>query len=491
MKTLRNALVVLQQRVAVINLLLVTILTVITFSTTSKINNFEKLAYAAKGIPVEYRIFLNFFSILLIVLFYFLIRSGWLYKEFSPKPINKLWAIFLLSFVCFVPTLYLSNDFFELMTFFYKLIGIGHIGRGFADLAGVLQGSILANFPGDYFKIDCPGTCVQYRWQYPSFLLEIPGKSFLAQNVQTVAIILWILLILVSVFTLRSRFFKISYFIFLCLPASLLSHERMNIEILLFFLIPLIVILNSRRYRLLSVPLLIVIMVEIKFYPLVLVALFTALEKFKLKSIGVYLLTGILSIFLVLPDLKMIGSANLVAGYAGSYGLQNFLAILQGAINPYFQLLTPIYVFIGVFLIILGIYYGSTIQLSDTKITRDHQHEKDLFLVAATLSSSAWLANSNYMYRLILLFWCLPYLDALFNRNKQLISVMISLLFFGMSIIPISLTPIRNVSLAVFFSMLIGVLIRVLFNDNLLLFRNVSHGMKKSKIIMFSGKNKI
>jgi len=363
-----------------------------------------------------------------------------------------------LTLLAFFPATNLNPQLFSAFAKIYQLIGIGHIGSGFADLAGVLEGAYKVNSAGEYFKIDCPGTCVQYRWQYSHYLLNLPFEQVLAQNFQLVALFLWLLIIFVSVKFMGKVFFSPIILICFLLPANLLAFERMNIENLIFIFIPIIAYFSRSKFRDHVLPLVIIALTIIKFYPLVLAVLFLVIGKLSLRKFLIYAATIIIGLALSVPDLQVIGRSNLIAGFAGSYGLPNFLALLSGNPNPYFVGLSLIGFFLGLLFCLYFIFIGLGVRIETNAF---ESKEIRWFLIASVLSIVAWLTNSNYMYRLILVMWCIPFLIVLLKENRKTIVFVLSSLTLGLSIIPISLSPVRNILIAQGFSVLTGIFLIV------------------------------
>ncbi len=434
------------------------------FSSQEKIDNYSKMAHNAKILTVQSRIAINVFLIVTCFVMYLTFRRVDIFASVANSKKGKILTFSILTFLCFVPGLYLNQNFFSLMSRIYSIVGIGHIGRGFADLDGILVGASEVKSAGEYFFIDCPGSCVQYRWQYPEFLLHLPNSNALAENYQLVAAVIWFLILFTLAVTLNQAIFKRIYLIFLLLPSSLLFFERMNPEFIIFLCIPVMAFFQTTKYKYIVVPMLIVLLTVIKFYPLVLIVLFMFIEKFKIKMQTINFVTLILCLYLVKEDLLKVGSSNLIAGFAGSYGLPNFLSLIQGSANPFFSLISVNTWLIGLFFIFIFISYGFRIEI-DSRFVLDKKYlfYRNLFLISATLSCFAWLSNSNYMYRLLLIYWCLPFIELLFHSNRVKISFLISVVFLGMSVMQISLSPVRNVLLTSGFSILVGIILNVLF----------------------------
>jgi len=433
------------------------LLTVIFFPGKN-LSNYNNLATRAESIDIQIRILLNLIIVVITFSACVIFNKSIMYRPITDKLFSKMLILISLTLLAFFPATNLNPQLFSAFAKIYQLIGIGHIGSGFADLAGVLEGAYKVNSAGEYFKIDCPGTCVQYRWQYSHYLLNLPFEQVLAQNFQLVALFLWLLIIFVSVKFMGKVFFSPIILICFLLPANLLAFERMNIENLIFIFIPIIAYFSRSKFRDHVLPLVIIALTIIKFYPLVLAVLFLVIGKLSLRKFLIYAATIIIGLALSVPDLQVIGRSNLIAGFAGSYGLPNFLALLSGNPNPYFVGLSLIGFFLGLLFCLYFIFIGLGVRIETNAF---ESKEIRWFLIASVLSIVAWLTNSNYMYRLILVMWCIPFLIVLLKENRKTIVFVLSSLTLGLSIIPISLSPVRNILIAQGFSVLTGIFLIV------------------------------
>ena len=254
-------------------------------------------------------------------------------------------------------------------------------------------------------------------------------------------------------------FFSPIILISFLLPANLLAYERMNIENLIYVFIPILAYFSQSKFRDYVLPVVIIALTIVKFYPLVLAVLFLVIDKFSIRRFLIYSATIGVGVVLSFPDLQAIGRSNLIAGFAGSYGLPNFLALLSGNSNPYLAGISFVACFLGLLFCVYFIFIGLGVRI---QVRALQSEEMRLFLIASVLSIVAWLTNSNYMYRLILVLWCLPFLIVLLKDNKKVIVLLLSSLTLGLTLIPISLSPIRNILIAQGFSILTGLFLSVM-----------------------------
>ena len=424
------------------------------------VENFKVLATnRGAEVDVKIRILINFACLLLII-----IAMNFMSIFLVMKKIDYFRALlwFLVVSISFIPTVYFNDSYFRFMKRLYYYIGIGHIGRGYADLEGVLQGPTQIEEAGEYFLVDCPGSCMKYRWQYSSILLRMPLSEQLLSHLWLISLVLFLMMIGILIWAFKESFPLMGLLIFFLLPSSLLALERMNIENLLFLFIALIPAAYRSKLQLLLLPFIILVMAIVKFYPLVLALLFAFVPKIKRERLFIYFSTLLVGILMFWPDLKKIGGENLVAGYAGSYGLPNFLSLLNGNLEPSYDALSFRTIIVGIGFCFFFFTYGFRFEV----INFDYRKNSHiLFHLSSLLAITSWLTNSNYMYRLVLLAWAIPFLAELYNQNKQRVGLMTSLLFVGMSLIPISLSPVRNVLLGACFSMLLGLFIKTLWSS--------------------------
>jgi len=427
-------------------------------------DNLDLLSVRFSYLTTSERILINLAPLLGILLLVFLHeKTIFIQGIFSRKiKLNVFWAIgFILIFMI---NFSWNSAIFDKVSRFYSWIGIGHLKPGFADWLGVLKGINSVNEPGEFFTIDCPGSCMQYRWQYPSLLLKLNFVDGLSTYLQISALIIFLIFIFV--------FFKVFNFLgsgsylgvlFVLSPALLLLFERMNPEILIIILLPILAyyLFNEKR-NFISI-LIIFIMAEIKFFPVILfIFLFFAFYR-RWKSLLIILCSFAVICILLLRDLSLVGSSNLIAGYAATFGLIGLTSFAQGLPEPMMSFhQVPILLIILIFLLYF-ILLGARIKINMQRNYRFRYFEK-LFLISSILFILSWFTNSNYIYRASLLIWIIPFFIILYDTNRKIVFFWFVVTLFGCFTLPVTLAPIRNLLFSVSASIMIGLFIVVVRN---------------------------
>ncbi len=427
-------------------------------------DSLDSLSVRFSYLTTNERIFINLIPLLGILLLIVLQnKTDFIEGTFSRKiKLNFFWACgFILIFLI---NLSWNPRIFDKISRLYSWIGIGHLKPGFADWLGVLKGINTVNEPGEFFTIDCPGSCMQYRWQYPSLLLELNFIDDLSAYLQISAFLIFLIFIFV--------FFRVFNFLdsgtllgvlFVLSPALLLLFERMNPEIFIIILIPILAYYLVNKKRIFISILIIFIMAEIKFFPIVLfIYLFFAFYRnWKYLLIIFSSFTGVC--ILLLRDLNLIGSSNLIAGYAATFGLIGLTSFAQGLPEPImnFQQI-PILLIILIFLLYF-IFLGTRIKI-DMQRNYRFSYFETLFLISSSLFILSWFTNSNYIYRASLLIWIIPFFIILYEKNSEIVFFWFVVTLFGCFTLPVTLAPIRNILFSTSASIMIGLFIVVVRN---------------------------
>ena len=305
------------------------------FATKRNRDNLDLLSVRFSYLTTNQRIVINLVPLIMLVFMILLYRNFKIVQKifFLRIDFNFFWAIGLI--LVFSSNFAWSQDVFNKIAKIYSLIGIGHLSPGFADWLGVLKGINSVTEPGEFFTIDCPGSCMQYRWQYPSLLLHLNFIHNLSSYVQITSFIIFVIFI----FTFFKIYNKLESgsllgFLFVLSPAFLLLFERMNPEIIVLLLIPILArCLFSEKYLFVSI-IIIFLMAEVKFFPLILFSfLFVSFFR-NWKYFLVIILGFCITTFLILQDLHLVGSGNLIAGYAATFGLIGLTSFAQGLSEP-------------------------------------------------------------------------------------------------------------------------------------------------------------
>jgi hypothetical protein len=431
------------------------------FGSQRNRDNLDSLSVRFSYLTTSERIIINLIPLLGILFLLFLhSRTKLIQNIFSHKiRLNVFWGFgFVLIFIfnfSWTPAI------FNQISRIYSWIGIGHLKPGFADWLGVLKGINTVNEPGEFFTIDCPGSCMQYRWQYPSLLLKLSFIDDLSSYRQISALIVFLIFTIVffRVFNLLNSGSILGIF-FVSSPALLLLFERMNPEIIVIVLLPILAHYVFNERSLLISILLISIMAEIKFFPIILfMYLFLSFYR-KWKYLFIVLFSFTAMCILLLQDLYLIGSSNLIAGYAATFGLIGLTSFAQGLPEPMmtFQQI-PVLLIILIFLLYF-VYLGTRIKVDSISDYRFRYFE-NLFLISSSLFIFSWLTNSNYIYRASLLIWIIPFFIILYENNSKIVFFWFVVTLFGCFTLPVTLAPIRNLLFSVSASIMLGLLLVV------------------------------
>jgi len=434
------------------------------FGTQRNRDNLDSLSVRFSYLTTSERIILNLLPLLgIVVLIFFHSRINKLQVIFSHKiNLNVFWALgFILIFSAnFSWTPYIFNKVSRI----YSWIGIGHLRPGFADWLGVLKGIDSVTEPGESFIIDCPGSCMQYRWQYPSLLLKLNFIENLSAYVGITAF--FIFLLFVIQFIKVYNFLNAGTFVgilFILSPPFILLYERMNPEIILLILTPFLARHIFNEKRIIIAIFIIFVMSEVKFYPIILFV-FLILAYYRKWKYFLIVFVGLVTVsILILQDLHLVGSNNLIAGYAATFGLIGLTSFAQGLPEPMlnFQQI-PIVFAVAIFLLYF-LFLGTRIKVQKLKNER-YRYFETLFLISSSLFIFSWLTNSNYIYRASLLVWIIPFFIILYTNNSKIILFWFVVTLVGCFTLPVTLAPIRNILFSVSASIMTGLFLVVVRN---------------------------
>jgi hypothetical protein len=196
-------------------------------------------------------------------------------------------------------------------------------------------------------------------------------------------------------------------------------------------------------------------MAEIKFFPIILfMYLFLAFYR-KWKYLFIILPSFIVVSIFLLRDLHLIGSSNLIAGYAATFGLIGLTSFAQGLPEPMMSFHSlPMLLVILIFLLYF-VFLGTRINVNVTKNYQYRYFEK-LFLISSSLFIFSWFTNSNYIYRASLLIWIIPLFIMLYENNSKIVFFWFVVTLVGCFTLPVTLAPIRNLIFSVSASIIVG-----------------------------------
>jgi hypothetical protein len=204
-------------------------------------------------------------------------------------------------------------------------------------------------------------------------------------------------------------------------------------------------------------------MSEVKFYPIILFV-FLILAYYRKWKYLLIVFVGLVTVsILILQDLHLVGSNNLIAGYAATFGLIGLTSFAQGLPEPMlnFQQI-PIVFAVAIFLLYF-LFLGTRIKVQKLKNER-YRYFETLFLISSSLFIFSWLTNSNYIYRASLLVWIIPFFIILYANNSKIILFWFVVTLVGCFTLPVTLAPIRNILFSVSASIMTGLFLVVVRN---------------------------
>lgn len=362
--------------------------------------------------------------------------------------LGACWSIFV-----FLPSAASSEISRYFFTKYFYAFGVGHLFPNFSDLRGTIAAINKVRDVGDSFQIDClpiEEPCLGWRWTYGSAILKFPNFGIILEKNAPLFALIFFLIFFICLWKLTKSKLDVYLFSFFALTgSSLLIVERMNIDLLA---LPLIVLLSKLAKMNLAKSLVVfsffLSFTLTKFYTLPLCIAFMLLRRGKAERIFYFLATS-LGFLMILGDIKVIGANSYNFGYAATHGLkvltgfasgQSFPEIVVSSISTYVVLIS----LIGAFAIFVRIY-------SRFELPNIDQGSKNLFLLAYLLFATTWLLSANYPYRLASTVAFIPLFTTLLKSRLLLGSINISLLYATFLGIHISLSPLRNVFVGLFF----------------------------------------
>jgi len=438
-------------------------LTIMVVNNESRLN-FAKLGATLQNLTLEFKFLLNLFFVGAFFLIYQFLKvsfsSRFLTNIFLEK-YHKFFLIFCLTIFCFLPASIFIGYKYDFIDTFFRAFGVGHVKPNFLDLRGTLAAINKVKEVGDGYQIDCPNEpCIGWRWTYGSSILKLNRFAIFSESRTYLFAVIFMIIFLYTIY-LMSKNIKNSIIFLTLIPTGtmMLIIERMNIDILV---LPLIYFLAKFSYRntrmLFFAPMLILLAASVKYYPLVLFApLLLFVNSYKYRAY--YVLCFLLGIIYVIPELKLAGIQNFNYGYAATYGLRNLIGLVNGNSEP--KLTLSILTLIG-FVFFCFIAYTSFNSFKIDKIQSNQKIKNfSLYCYGFAVLLSSWVLNSNYPYRLICVLAMIPYLVDKLEHNKDLVLTLFSGVIIFFATIPVTLSPVRNLTLTFFIALNIGILIKI------------------------------
>lgn len=395
------------------------------------------------------------------------------------KPIKfhlrlNLWILnpyFLTIFLVIIPSIFSVSQPKFVSKYFLYVFSIGHLNPNFGDLRGVMSG--ISNVTNVGEQIPCfRGECVPTTWIYGRVLLHLPEFRATDTFIILISLICTFLLIklLLSIGAENSTTRVV---VLLISPPIVLLFERQNIEIFISILLISSAYLYSRKRTKMSF-ILISISATVKFFPIILLPLFT-LNNQRLRLRLTYAALTLAVFLWILPDLTIL-YGRITPGLSGTYGLRNLFPWLTSKENTgvtAFYSLVCILVWILTFVFVMFFFFCRTMKNSSIIVN----FHLIMFCFSALIFVSTWFLNSNYAYRMIFLAISLLTLDKVIGDSRLITLAFMGYLFFS-SPLSTFLSLQRNLSASLFSGMLLGILFAIVKKFNL--FRSFSLSMFKS-----------
>ncbi len=292
----------------------------------------------------------------------------------------------------------------------------------FADLRTV-QGSLMALESGFNPQINNPGDPWNRPMNYPSVWIWL-ASTFAIQNESNYLVFVSVIVIgyLVSCCLLLRSYPSLPLLLMCFSGAALLAVERGNNDLLVFTL--LFMAASSPKFVGVVA---ITIATLLKIYPVLAVVAFLRNPRTAFfMAIGSMLAIGFL-----LPEFSVIQSATPTGGGL-SYGSQSIFAHVRRFDSKILGL------FLSIVLILIA-FVLAYVKLTRSKLiaTQSTSAEETLFLMGACIYVGTFILAANSDYRLIFLFFCIPYLlkiDHIFVRLVLIISLLIAMNFIPMKV---------------------------------------------------------
>ena len=429
-------------------------------------NNFGKLGATLQSAPLEFKIIINLFLIFTIFLVYLFLKYFFeldLSEHGILKKYHKRILIICLTVFCFMPAAIFIGYEYGLIDSYFRFFGVGHIKPNFVDLRGTLAAITKVNEVGEGYQIDCPNNpCIGWRWTYGSSILKLKNLGIFTESATYICAYILFIIFLYVVF--RMSYNIQSSIVFLALIPTgtlMLIIERMNIDIVLIFLIYYLAhTINKNHIFLLIAPIFIFIAASVKYYPLILMVPLIVLVQSK-KFRVYYGFISLAGILYIIPELKLAGIENFSYGYSATYGLKNLIGLINGNSEP--TIVVNFLTFIGFLFFLYITYYIFTNYKLSTKNDQQSVSNFSLYLFGFVVLLSSWLVNSNYPYRLICVLPMVPFLVDSYKNNKEIVLTGLSciVIFFGS--IPVTLSPVRNLTLCGYIAINLGILLKVYY----------------------------
>jgi hypothetical protein len=419
------------------------------------LGNLPSTRFGSSGSKIYFNVALIFIWVTFNHSLIFLLKKKWILNEKT-----SLFLMLSLLALSFVLAAMQISGLRKYIDKFYYFFGIGHLHPEFIDLRGVLAGINKAKKIGDPFSVECNSVdepCIGWGWSYGSTILKLRNLYIFKENYTHIfAFAIFLIFCTVIIKLSKDLISRNIYMLLMGSGVSLIIIERMNIDILVLFLIFWISWAKKDYTKIISF-LGIILFSLTKYYTFILIPFIILFEKSNKIRITYSILTFI-SIPIAFNDIKSAGSGSLNFGYAATFGLKNLIgSILNTEFPSYGNNLLPFLIIVlclGIFLICLIHIYNQ--ELNNLNIVVDEFIVR-LFVLSSISIVFAWVLASNYPYRMVSVLGTIPFFVKIFKDNQNLLVLNIGLIFISFNSLPISLTISRNLFFGVFMVSLIAV----------------------------------
>jgi hypothetical protein len=327
-------------------------------------------------------------------------------------------------------------------------LGVPAMYPEFADMRTV-QGALYSLSEGFDPQIENPGDPWGRSMNYPSiwiliseifnFEVELNFKIFISVMVFMFLSCCWLLLRQYPSLTLLALCFS---------GATLLSVERGNNDIIIFFLLYFSVTIGGGVYALV-----LLFATLLKVFPILAFPVFCN----SLKTISLMFAVAVVAFIILLPEISSIRNSTPVS--AGlSYGSASISRAIQLKLN--FNLPSH---FISILILFAALVVWKLEFLSKRlRFSGKNKHAEKIFLVGAYVYVGTFILSSNWDYRLIFLLFCVPYVMGLGDRYLRIfisLSLIIAFnqipLHFALGATGLFLNIVSKLILVVFFALVI------------------------------------
>ena len=343
---------------------------------------------------------------------------------------DTLNPFYLSSYVLFVLTPILIDKLFALSTFEYlnKMFRVSFIKPIFADLNTILTGigCNSVNFIGDQITCDTQNDVL---WNYPTILLkfrafDIDSKLTFFLGYSFALLFIAALMLLKNLNAVQ----KISLAFMSFSPPLFLVVNRGNFDLLILICLALAGYLlnNNYRFSLEMSYALILFASMLKFYAIFALPMILVFNR-KKKSVLYLTVFSLIFVLISFQDLRFL---NRFVGkdMSGSFGFPVLISHLNGDPTSQLDLFNP-----GTLVILLLFGYYMYILRSRINSEMMDNYHNFVFLILSFTFFMTWFLASNYYYRLILLFFVIPFYFHRKSTSIENVIGIISLLTFYLS----------------------------------------------------------